>query len=645
MTFSEPQYKTLKLEKDPKSFLKEYQFHVNSISLYANIEIEAADFETEAHQVSQGIFDILAKHIEEENEQSVYNRFEESLKEINFFLNDLKAQQETATFGKIHAILAVLEENTLHVTKTGLAESYLLRKGKVIEISEGLYSSKASDEKNYFLNIASGDLESGDKIIFSSKRLLKFISIGDLTSAFLTSNIDEAFEDIKNHLLYEDTGNMLISGCMMQNDMPNSSVIHLEEEEQVLQEYKPSSGSILGNMGQKAFVFVKNFIQNFPQNLKNPVKRKNYIISTSIVLAAVLFISITLQANNKTNNEKLGQYSTVLQVARDRLSDASRERLYDNKQASLHLQESKKKALEVLESGVYYNDAKTLLQNIEKEEELLDKRVKVDNPIMLVDLARKDSTIDAIGLIYFKDAFYALTTDSLLGPIIDSSPDSYLKHSIENGEILVSGDQLLDRQSIALLTKSNKIVEFQNGSFSFIDTEDQLWKSGMDILTYASRPFIYLLSPQENDIWRYERTSKQYRQATSSNADKIDIKDAVSFAIDGNMYVLKKDGSVKRFYARKEMTFSIDGGPSIPLKDLDQRAKIFTNENLRNIYILDPGHQRVLMYKKVSFESPDKMAYEKQFVFEGLDLRDFYVDNNEQFMYILTPQKILKVEL
>jgi hypothetical protein len=642
-----PVYKSLQVEKDKKSFLKGYHVDLDKIDLFINLEITDFDFETEAKNIGESILEIMQKHVNESGDQALYDRFEEALKEINFFLNDLKSKKETGDIGKMNIVIGLLEGKTLHITKTGLAEAYLLRKGNIIEISEGLYNAKGGDP-NYFVNIASGDLETGDKVLFASKRLLKFVGKSDLNSMFINSDIENSFQDMRSTLMAEETGDIIINGFLLEKKVEEQKLPKQEETttpSRSASSPQQSLGTTVISFLQKGWQKGKKLIMDFPTQIKDPTIRRNYIITLVVIIAAILLLNVTIFSNSKTKSDQLAKYEQVLQSARDLLTDAQQKKLYDVKLAKASLDEAQKKAFEVARSGVYFSDAQKILQDIDNEETLMDKITRIDNPVVLVNLAKKDPTIDAIKLVNLNQTFYAMTTSSVLGPIVDSTPDSYAKNSLENGEIIVSADKFLDRNNVVLLTKSNKLIEFKDNNFSFMNTDDTLWKPGVDIKTYGSRQYIYILDPANNNIWKYERTSKNYKGAVPYNTDKVDLKNGVSFAIDGNIYVLKSTGEVKKLYQQKLANFTIEGGPSIPLGNLDSRAKIYTNENLRNIYILDPGNARVLVYKKTTFEKPDKMTYDRQYILKGTDLRDMYIDDAEQSLYLLTPQQILKVDM
>ncbi len=642
----DPVYKSLVVEKEKKAFLKGYHLDFDGLHLFMNVAIEGYEFDAEPQNMVQNFLEILQKHITEENELSMYDRFEEGLKEVNFFLNDLKEKKESGQVGRIDSVIGLLDQNSLYLTKTGLAESYLLRKGNVIEISEGLYSGKNNDA-NHFVNIASGDLEVGDKVIFCSKRLLKFVGKADLTNVFLTHDLEISFRDLEQLLTVEDTGDVLVNGF---TGALSASQLSSADEETLPASARTSARSLspekVLDLSKQAFDKSKDITKKVVAGMRDPRQRRNYLVVGAILIVALILLNTTVFSGGGQKDQNIKKYEELLQTARDRLTDARQQRLYDAKLSKTSLETAKKSVLDVRNAGVLISDADRILQEIQQEEEKLDRIINLTNPLVFVDLSKKEANFSAAHLVNFNNAFYIITPTSVWGPIVDTSPESFSKGpSLENNETFLAADKFTDRNSLVFFSSGNKVIEYKDNNLTFMDTEDTVWKTAVDIRTYASRQFVYLLDPLNNNIWRYERTTQKYRKPTAYNTDNVDIKDAVSFAIDGGIYILKANGEVKRLLSQKNAPFSIEGGPSVPLKNLDSRAKIYTNENLRNIYIMDPANQRLLVYKKVTFDKPEKMTYDRQFVLKTSEMRDFWVDDTEQNLYILTPQQLLKIDM
>ncbi|HRY60500.1 MAG TPA: hypothetical protein P5096_03925 [Patescibacteria group bacterium] len=106
---------------------------------------------------------------------------ENALKKINERLASLADEGEIGWIGKINAVIAVLEQNILHVTQSGNLEAYLVRNHQITHITENLSSpNEKPNPIKTFINIASGDLIVGDKVIISTSELFYHFSLDDL---------------------------------------------------------------------------------------------------------------------------------------------------------------------------------------------------------------------------------------------------------------------------------------------------------------------------------------------------------------------------------------------------------------------------------------------------------------------------------
>ena len=63
--------------------------------------------------------------------------------------------------------------------------------------------------------------------------------------------------------------------------------------------------------------------------------------------------------------------------------------------------------------------------------------------------------------------------------------------------------------------------------------------------------YIYLLSPSNNQIYKYGRLRSKYSASSEYNQD-ADLADSKAIAIDGDIYVLKKGGEIIRIFKSKQ---------------------------------------------------------------------------------------------
>lgn len=661
----QPVYSTFLIEDDPEKQLYEYQAAVGPFQLFLLFCFDN-DPQKAAEESFSEVVDILEKRLAKAKRGRGYDAFEQALKEVNaVFENPTEVDRHvTGDALELDAIIGVLDGDTLHVTKAGHGESYLIRRGTLVEITQGM--EEAEEEGGLFSSVASGDLVPSDRVLFATRRLLRFVKKADLVAMFAPRDIAACLEELETTLQEENDLSMGVSACMMEEGEEDAMAVSASEEDETGDDpardvrrasraarlQKPLAKG-LGTAGvavRKGSAFVWSKSRPVLERLyewfqAQDRKTKVRVVGIALaVLAAILLISVVWSGSERSEQVTLMQQA--FQQARSSVADARNKKLFDPAGAKADLEEAKKKLVEVARSGLFVTDVQQLLTEIELEEEGADRITRVTEPKVIADVSKKGPGASISAFTFHNQAFYLIAQNAVLGPVVDSNPDTYGTNMVDGGEILLSAANFPDRSAMVILTKANRLIEFKDNNFSFLETEGGAWKTGIALRTYSNRQFVYVLDPAGNAIWKYERTNKQYRAPTNYNADKADLSKAVSFAVDGAVYVLQSDGTIQRFYSQKLQTsFVVDGGPSIPIRNLDANAKIYTGENLRNIYVLDPPNERVLVYRKQTFEKTDKIVYDRQFTFKGEQLRDLYVDENEQGLYVSSAQRVLKADL
>lgn len=117
--------------------------------------------------------------------------------------------------------------------------------------------------------------------------------------------------------------------------------------------------------------------------------------------------------------------------------------------------------------------------------------------------------------------------------------------------------------------------------------------STQDVVLYASK--LYSLDPEHNQVWRTQNASGGFsNESAYIKATDATLQDAVSLAIDSNVYILKSNGTLIRFLSGGQEGFglvTIDP----PLR---AASSVWTDVDSQFIYITDPADKRVLVYDK-----------------------------------------------
>ncbi len=121
-------------------------------------------------------------------------------------------------------------------------------------------------------------------------------------------------------------------------------------------------------------------------------------------------------------------------------------------------------------------------------------------------------------------------------------------------------------------------------------TNDDLWENGIGIGSYLGN--LYVLDPQKGVI-KFVKSGNSYSDSNYIR-EAPDLEKAVGLTIDGAIYILFSDGSIKKFSKGAEDAFKLSGLTS----PLSSPSKIYTTADLDNLYILEPKSSRIVILEK-----------------------------------------------
>jgi len=167
--------------------------------------------------------------------------------------------------------------------------------------------------------------------------------------------------------------------------------------------------------------------------------------------------------------------------------------------------------------------------------------------------------------------------------------------------------------------------------------EEDWVDQAVDLQYYqAGGDALYWLVPSQNQIYKTLYEDQAFYVSTWLEEEDISLADAVSLAIDGDIYLGFADGRVVKFHGGKQERFTLQSPPEalISLSDL------YTQVGFTYLYILDAPSRRVLLFTKDGY-------YHSQYIFEDADLepKSLWVDGRERSLYVLAGTRVFKIPL
>jgi hypothetical protein len=162
------------------------------------------------------------------------------------------------------------------------------------------------------------------------------------------------------------------------------------------------------------------------------------------------------------------------------------------------------------------------------------------------------------------------------------------------------------------------------------------WGQIADVRLFSGS--LYLLDTLRNQIWKYIPEGDSFSTVRNyiSSETEVDLHDAARFAIDGNVWVANKAGSVMKFTLGKPDTFSL-ATLDEPIGSLNS---IFTDSDIDYLYLLDSSSGRVIVMNK---KDGTYVSTYKSSSFIGST--DITLDVKNKHLYVLTPQRIFRTDL
>ena len=237
----------------------------------------------------------------------------------------------------------------------------------------------------------------------------------------------------------------------------------------------------------------------------------------------------------------------------------------------------------------------------------LSKNSVSQEPVLFYDagLLKEGSTIGSVGM--YEKVAVLLDTES---------PTVYqLDIFSKNGQIVAGGAAYTGSKLAAihgetiyvLVSKGINAVRIRDKKTTptVVEEADE-WKTIAAMTAYGGN--LYLLDTGASRIWKYVATESGFSKLSEYlNPDTfVDLSKATNMAIDGTVWIGTSDGKILRFIQGRQETFAPQGVEP----QFSGSLLVYTNDETKNLYILDNSNNRVVTLDKDG-------VYLGQYVWQG----------------------------
>ena len=635
----------LRLGTDSQTLVRTFSFAREASDETPREEVfvlfELADRPTNGEALIRTIFQTLQEICFLDQTQDPYERFETALKEVNAIIAESREILPNKNLGRINAVIGFLSGKELHLTQSGEAEAYLVRKGAITTVTEGLATDDSAVD--IFINIASGKVENRDKLIFGTERLLRYATKNELIKIFSPNKeIGLSLEELDEIIVLEGAQT---TGILALDTVTEATAARTEPE---ISRGEGRLADITKHLN-RGIGWIRDKI---PEGTKLPGGGKlkfdkNYVILGFLVVVILILLSVSWSLGGQRNSVKLEEVRAALESVQTNIDMAkTRRNIGDKPQAYSHLEEAEVVATDLVKSGLAIEEADIKIAEIKTLRDELDNIQRYTNITALSDISTINPEVSLVGIEDFHGRKVTYDSSSLYDTALDTVAGST---ELDAVSVVRTGRYFADRDAVVFITADSKVIEWRDGETSIVDTDDENWKSGIDVATYSK--YIYLLDPTNNQIWKYPRNRDNYGSATGYN-ESADLTKTVSISIDGDLWILVNDNDgdmgndIIRIRKGEKKALQIT---DLPAEVWQNPKKIYTNENLKFVYVLDQNAKRILRFYKDPPEAGTEsraLTYNRQYLFEDLEeVRDFWIDSSEQKLYVVDSQKVYEVNI
>jgi len=396
----------------------------------------------------------------------------------------------------------------------------------------------------------------------------------------------------------------------------------------------------------EASELIKTNFQTLKQSRRQPpavysegnkikFKSKRLGLTVALILIVLLIFSLIFGRQKQQARQIDQQLSQVFSQVDQRL---------DEGQSLL--------ALNPLRAKVLFDEARSLLEAKQAEyetdsaeyERLAERLAQVKT--VLAEISHQHETEGELwlDLSLVKDDFrgddWDINDQSLLVWDQDNSSLLAIKLETKAAEIVAGGDKLKSLNGPAAVDQTawlfgqQKIMAVNLArKTSSPPQADQDW--GQIITGVGFSGNLYLLDSQKHQVWKYINQGGGLAEPSGYLKAEVDLSQAQDLAIDGLVWILSANNRIQKFVRGQPDAFSLVGLN----QPLSQVTQIYTDENLENLYILDPKTTRIVVTDKQG-------EFKAEYLWSGLaGAKAMFADEEKGIILVLTGERIFKLKL
>ena len=659
---------------------------------FAIVEIEHANREY-IEQIQHIIEEVEASYYNSPTQVKSTEAFERIIEDINRRGHHLLRNPRMS----MHCVLGIIQDTSVAFVYHGSPQALLFYHAKgSLHTLDILSDEPTSSSTQLFSALMEGAMNEDDFFYVSTPYVRETIPKKKLETVVSSRNVQGATEYIE-HILQNLRSDRSHGGILFQligdEEPVSSSPVHKNKKEQKKEQAKDTSESnyrprkkdtssdsflsttlimigrtlfsflgflirlvrtlliILGKIFIRFFIIVTNKGNNrkavINETKRDIISQKEKIVAMPlmtkilfvfVLIFIVVFLSSIFPLRAKEERATAeAQYNQQLERISAYQDEAEASLIYGDEEKALVMLQEAKKALTELpnESKEEASRYKTLEDSTNVLLQKLQKLVTI-TPSIVVNITETHESSNVTELARIGDSFIAYGKSDELIYTFDPDVQEVSTKTHANAQELIAATTPKEEDEIIFLTTNNAIASYDNDAGVFSARDISFLEENTDtnaLFVYNQR--LYSLDPTHNQVYKHNRTQTGYDRGTAWISSEVDLSKAVSFAIDGNIFVLTSTGDLHKFTAGEKESFTIKGLEPT----LSAPTRIWTHNTTEYIYILEPAEKRLITLDKEGKLIQQYTATEWQAP------SSFIIDEEKGIAYILDSGIVYRISL
>lgn len=619
--------------------------------------------------------------------RSPEDSFDAALHKVNVALSEIAKNGNINWMGKLEAAIGIISRNNFLFSVSGNARVLLFRRDILNDISEDL---AATEEETHplktFINVSSGQLKSGDKLIITSEDVFRVLSFAEIQKGALRFPAEKFSQFLHTALVNRlEAAETIIIDVFERERLKKKKARPKEPEEKFTNVFsekafqKPGFPSLFFTESRKGKE-KKDYIDKktghiYVRGEKEKGEQKSafylFFFALKEKLSDFLYRLVGGVKNKFLSLRKKWKSARLQKAAAEKTAAGpaatGEKEAFGNKlkfslaKEYLSLATGKFKSVfqKIWSLFPHFSKIKNVFLSLDYKQRVLGLiilAVMVILPLAAVKIKNQSTPSPALESTLVENKREVLAGDKNVNfsvqpeamalaekvsaaEILDEtlfliSPQKIIQRE-KSGELkefdvpqnygkIILTAAMKDLRLIFLLTDQNKMISWSPVSREFKENNIALAENFRPKAMAVYLTYLYLVDGENNKIYRYPRAEGGFGAGASWLKEEVGLENASDVAIDENIYLASGDKIIKLFKGKTaELNFESSATPIA-------FNKIFTDGATAGIYVLDKANGRVVKFSKNG-------EIISQYYNEALEgARDLAVDEKNNKAFITT---------